>query len=109
MLRKRGMACFLTPLLLAVCGSGCIPGDSHADEQKDPHFERGRNLASSQDFSGAVSEFEKALETNPRSAAAHFELGWLYDTKLNDYAAAIYHYQKHLELQPSSERAGLIK
>jgi tetratricopeptide (TPR) repeat protein len=102
------MACFLIPLLLAVCGSGCIPGDSHADEQKDPHFERGRNLASSQDFAGAVSEFEKALETNPRSAEAHFELGWLYDTKLNDYAAAIYHYERFLQLQPNSQRTQSI-
>ncbi len=80
-------------------------GHSHVDEEKDPHFQRGRNLASSQDFKGAVDEFEKALETNPGSAAAHFELGWLYDTKLNDYAAAIYHYECYLQLQPNSERA----
>ncbi|HEX3721056.1 MAG TPA: LysM peptidoglycan-binding domain-containing protein [Verrucomicrobiae bacterium] len=108
MLRKRGIACFLILLLLAVCGGGCIPGDSHVDEEKDPHFQRGRNLASSQDFPGAVNEFEKALETNPHSAAAHFELGWLYDTKINDYAAAIYHYERYLQLQPNSQRAQSI-
>lgn len=108
MLRKRGIAFFLILLLLAVCGGGCIPGDSHVDEEKDPHFQRGRNLASSQDFPGAVNEFEKALETNPHSAAAHFELGWLYDTKINDYAAAIYHYERYLQLQPNSQRAQSI-
>ena len=108
MLRKRGIACFFILLLLAICGNGCIPGDSHVDEEKDPHFQRGRNLASSQDFKGAVEEFEKALETNPRSAAAHFELGWLYDTKINDYAAAIYHYERYLQLQPNSPRAQSI-
>jgi tetratricopeptide (TPR) repeat protein len=108
MLCKTGIACFFILLLLALCGNGCIPGDSHADEEKDPHFQRGRNLASGQDFKGAVAEFEKALETNPRSAAAHFELGWLYDTKINDAAAAIYHYERYLQLQPHSPRAQSI-
>jgi LysM repeat protein len=79
------------------------------DEEQDPHFQRGRNLVSSQYFKGAAEEFEKALESNPASAAAHFELGWLYDNKLNDYAAAIYHYERHLKLQPDSRRAALVK
>jgi LysM repeat protein len=104
----KGIACFFIFLSLAVCGGGCIPADSHVDEEKDPHFQRGRNLASSQDFKGAVAEFEKALETNPGSAAAHFELGWLYDTKINDYAAAIYHYERYLQLQPNSPRTQSI-
>ena len=96
--------------VLMICAGGCFQEDNnHLDEEQDPHFQRGRNLASSQDFKGAAQEFEKALETNPGSAAAHFELGWLYDTKLNDYAAAIYHYERHLQLQPGSERAALVK
>jgi LysM repeat protein len=105
MLRLPVMAKFAGLLALALCLSGCIPGDSHVDEEKDPHFQRGINLVNSQDFKGAVEEFEKALETNPHSAAAHFQLGWLYDNKVNDGAAAIYHYQRHLQLMPNSERA----
>jgi LysM repeat protein len=108
MLCKKGILCFFILLLPGICGNGCIPADSHVDEEKDPHFQRGRNLASGQDFKGAVAEFEKALETNPRSAAAHFELGWLYDTKINDFAAAIYHYERYLQLQPNSQRARSI-
>ncbi len=109
MLRSRVMARLAGLLALAVCLSGCIPGDSHVDEEKDPHYQRGINLVNSQDFKGAVEEFEKALETNPRSAAAHFQLGWLYDTKINDAAAAIYHYQRHLQLMPNSERAQSVQ
>lgn len=109
MLRSRVMAKLAGLLALAVCLSGCIPGDSHVDEEKDPHYQRGINLVNSQDFKGAVEEFEKALETNPRSAAAHFQLGWLYDTKINDGAAAIYHYQRHLQLMPHSERAQSVQ
>lgn len=109
MLRLRAIGYWAVLLLTAFGLSGCFRGEAHVDEEQDPHFQRGRNLVSSQDFKGAAQEFEKALETNPDSAAAHFELGWLYDTKLNDYAAAIYHYERHLELQPKSDRAGLVE
>jgi len=109
MLRLRVMAKFAGLLALALCLSGCIPGDSRVEEEKDPHFQRGINLVNSQDFKGAVEEFEKALETNPRSAAAHFQLGWLYDNKVNDSAAAIYHYQRHLQLMPDSDRARSVQ
>jgi len=109
MLRLRALGfCAVLFLLLGGVG-GCVRGDNRVDEEKDPHFQRGRSLASEQDFKRAADEFEKALESNPHSAAAHFELGWLYDTKLNDYAAAIYHYEKHLQLRPDSERAALVK
>ncbi len=109
MLLLRVMARCAGLLALAVCLGGCIPGDSHVDEEKDPHFQRGRNLVNSQDYKGAVAEFERALESNPGSAAAHFELGWLYDTKINDSAAAIYHYQRHLQMRPDSDRVQLVK
>jgi tetratricopeptide (TPR) repeat protein len=89
---------------------GCFPGnDNHQDEERDPHFQRGRDLVNSQEFKAAADEFEKALETNPRSAAAHYELGCLCDAKLNDYAAAIYHYERLLQLTPDSPRAPLVR
>jgi LysM repeat protein len=109
MLRLRVFGQCAVVFLLMSCLGGCFQGENRSDEEQDAHFQRGRNLASSQDFKGAALEFEKALENNPNSAAAHFELGWLYDTKLNDYAAAIYHYERHLSLQPDSGRASLVK
>jgi LysM repeat protein len=109
MLRFRAFGHWAILIVLLSFVAGCYQEDSRLDEEQDPHFQRGRNLASSQDFKGAAQEFEKALDTNPGSAAAHFELGWLYDTKLNDYAAAIYHYERHLKLQPDSHRASLVR
>ncbi len=109
MLRLRVMGKIAGMLALAVCLSGCIPGDSHVEEEKDPHFQRGINLVNGQDFKGAVEEFERALETNPHSAAAHFQLGCLYDNKVNDSAAAIYHYQCFLQLMPNAERGPLVQ
>jgi len=94
-------------LLLPALG-GCLPGEGHVDDEKDPHFQQGRNLVNSEDYKGAMTEFELALQTNPHSAAAHFELGWLYE-KAGDYAAAIYHYERHLQLQPDSPHAATVQ
>jgi len=109
MLRLRATGYCAVLYLLMSCSSGCVQGGHHVDDERDSHFQRGRILASAQDFKGAAEEFEKALEDNPRSAAAHFELGSLYDTKFNDYAAAIYHYDRLLQLRPDSKRAALVE
>lgn len=95
-------------LCFGICG--CIPsGESQLDEQKEPHFLTGRNLVSQMDFKGAIASFEKALEVNPRSASAHFELGCLYEEKDNDPAAAIYHYERFLKLRPNASEAELAR
>jgi len=61
------------------------------------------------DYQGAIEAFEQSLETNPHSAAAHFELGWLYDEKVPDPAAAIYHYGQYLKLNPHADNAEVIQ
>lgn len=61
------------------------------------------------DYKGAAESFERALEDNPRSMAAHWELGVLFDQHENDYAAALYHYNKALKLRPNSDRADIIR
>ncbi len=108
MLRLRAISRAGGLLALAACLSGCIPGDPRVDEEKDPHFQRGITLVNGLDYKGAEEEFEKALEENPRSAAAHFELGCLCDSMSNS-AAAIYHYERHLELMPNSPHAAMIQ
>lgn len=86
--------------------TGCFPGSTGpADEQKEPHFINGQLRTRSRDYPGAIEEFEKSLESNPRSASAHFELGWLYQESVKDFATAIYHYQQHNKLRPNSPMA----
>ena len=94
-------------LLVLLAGlTGCFPGSTGpADEQKEPHFINGQLRSRARDYPGAIEEFEKSLEANPRSASAHFELGWLYEESVKDFATAIYHYQRHNKLRPGSPLA----
>jgi len=98
----------LLPFLAAFLMSGCNrSGLGPLDEEKEPHFLAGKERISTLDWNGAIESFEKALQVNPRSAAAHFELGWIYDQKEVDPAAAIYHYDHFLRLRPQAENAEL--
>ena len=98
----------LTVLLLA--GGGCDPSDSSPlDEEKEPHFVLGKSRVNTMDYAGAVEAFTESLEANPRSAAAHFQLACLFDQKESDPAAAIYHYQEFLRLNPKADNAEVIR
>ncbi|MGO9587212.1 MAG: tetratricopeptide repeat protein [Limisphaerales bacterium] len=95
---------------LGVALNGCTPsGRSQLSEEKEPHFVLGKSRVNAMDFQGAIEAFEQSLEANPHSATAHFELGWLYDEKTSEPAAAIYHYQAYLKLNPNADNADVIK
>jgi len=93
-------------LTLSGCGSSTITG---ADEEKEPKFLIGRNRVNAMDYQGAIEAFEQALEANPRSGAAHLELGCLFAKNDSDPAAAIYHYEKYLRLRPDAENAEVLR
>jgi tetratricopeptide (TPR) repeat protein len=99
--------------LLLVSGllpSGCLPpGQGQSDEEKEPHFLAGKGHVKAMDYAAAIESFEKALEVNPRSAAAHFELGLLYENNQHDYAAAIYHFERFLQLRLKPEYGDEVK
>lgn len=97
-------------VLLCMALTGCFPvSDSQSDDGKEPNFIHGKSLCTQMDFQGAGEAFEKALEVNPRSAPAHFELAWLCEEKLNDPAAAIYHYNEYLKCSATQEKADVVK
>lgn len=96
--------------LLCVLIAGCRLGSqARSDEQKDPYFLAGKNRLQERDYQGAIDMFEKALDVNPRSAAAHFELGVLYEQQQSDYAAALYHYQRCVTLNSNFLSADLAR
>jgi tetratricopeptide (TPR) repeat protein len=109
MIRCRQLVC----LALAVtCGAfvcSCSPSNSSVpDEKKEAHYLVGRSRVNAMDYKGAIEAFEQALEVNPHSASAHFELGWLLEEKGNDPAAAIYHYQQYLKLSSNADNAANV-
>jgi hypothetical protein len=61
------------------------------------------------DYKGAIESFERAVQANPRNAAAHFELGILYEDRMKDPLTAAYHYQRHLQLRPKSAYIDTVK
>jgi tetratricopeptide (TPR) repeat protein len=97
-------------LWIGIALVGCTPPDQNqSDEEREPHFALGKSRINAMDYQGAVEAFQEALEANPHLAGAHFELGWLYDEKESDPAAAIYHYQQYLKLCPYAGNAEVIK
>jgi tetratricopeptide (TPR) repeat protein len=95
-------------MLLCLVLAGCRPGHG-GDEQKEPYFLAGKNRLQARDYQGAIEMFEKALDVNPRSASAHFELGILYEQQQGDYAASLYHYQKAINLKGDMLSADLAR
>ena len=97
-------------MLGCVALSGCTPAArSQSDEEKESHYLSGKSRVSTMDYKGAIEAFEKALEVNPHSAAAHLELGCLYDQREMDPAAAIYHYEKYLKLRSEAGNADVVR
>src|SRR5205809_100007 len=98
-------------VLFCACWSGCSQlGESSREEEKDPNYLTGKNRVAALDHQGAIDSFEKAVADNPHSAAAHLELGLIHQQYLaTNWARAIYHFEKYLELRPKANNADLIR
>lgn len=110
MIFSKRQGCFAVLLPVLWIAAGCGPmAESSVDEQREAHFLNGKARAQALDFPGAIEAYEKAIEVNPRNASAHFELGYLYEEKAADHAAAIYHYNRFLKLNGDSAHAQTIQ
>jgi LysM repeat protein len=99
-------------LLLLSCFafSGCQPMSvARVDEEREAYYMDAKEKLFAGDYEEAAIGFERALEVNPKNAAAHLELGLLHYEHLHNYVSAIYHFRKMLELRPDHLMAGQIK
>lgn len=99
-------------LLLVFCFvfSGCQPMSvARVDEEREAYYMDAKEKLFAGEYEEAAIGFERALEVNPKNAAAHLELGLLYYEHLPNYVSAIYHFRKMLDLRPDHAMAGQIE
>lgn len=96
--RSVGMAAGLVGLLVL---AGCdLVSQQKVNEESESHYQDGLVSLRLMDYDGAIRHFEDALQVNPNSGAAHFELGHLFSEKRTNDIRALYHYQRYRELRP---------
>ncbi len=98
-------------VVVVALASACRPAarPSGAELDRLPQYQRARKAAEAGDFRAAAGLYQQVLRAVPDAARAHLELGLLYDEKLGDPIAAIYHYRQFLELEPDSNRRDIVE
>jgi tetratricopeptide (TPR) repeat protein len=98
---KGGIFAALAALCIVLV-AGCERASGERREARDRHLRRAQAAKQAQDIDRAIAECEKALQRRPDLALAHRELGLMLDNYRQDYVAALYHYQRYLQLRPDS-------
>lgn len=91
---------WMAVVLLCLGGAGCEPWNRGGGEEEDPDYQAGLNHKRAGRAERAVGSFERALQRNPRSASAHFELGLLYYQGVTNYVRALNHFDHVKRLRP---------
>lgn len=106
---KPGLILYLL-LAMSLLVAGCDRfAEGAPDDDKNPMLADARARKNAYDYEGAIESLKKALEVNPRSVSANWELGLLYYQHVTNNAAAIYHFQRVLELKPTHKDAETIR
>ena len=100
---------FLGMTLLLVACSPEQKGEMPNNDYESSTFKRAKEKYELRDYRGAINLYEEVLRENASMAKAHFELGLIYNDKVNDPISAIYHFRKFLRLRPNSEREKTIQ
>ena len=88
---------------------GCSRVPAEQREARDRYLRRAAAAKEAQDIDGAIGYCEKALARHADLALAHRELGLMLDNYRQDYVAALYHYQRYLQLRPDSKNRADIE
>ena len=111
---KQEMAARAAAMLLLGFGlglglGGCTPGGRYADEENDQNIQAGKIQRRSGFYQEAEEAFQRALQNNPKSATAHYELGLLYYENMTNYPGALYHFERYRQLHPRPANEDVLK
>jgi len=85
-------------VLVLMVSLGCLGEDA------ETYFNRGNDYLNSGNYSWAISDYNKAIELDPKFAEAYYNRGLAYDY-LGDSSRAISDYNKAIELNPKDADA----
>jgi tetratricopeptide (TPR) repeat protein len=101
--RWESCVAWLTALLLAGFWTGCRPRDG-AGKQEDQNIRTGKTYLDAGLYDEAEKAFQRALQNNPNSAEAHWQLGVFYYQDRIDYVGALYHLSRYAKLPQAKNR-----
>jgi len=91
----------LLSILILICYT-TLP--IYAQNSAEEYYDSGVEKLDSGDFQGAIKDFNKAIEINPKYANAYYDRG-LAKAKLGDYRGALKDYNKTIEINPKHKMA----
>jgi len=91
----------LLSILILICYT-TLP--INAQNSAEEYFNSGIEKANSGDYEGAIKEFDKAVEINPKFAEAYYNRG-VAKGELGDYRGGIEDYNKAIEINPRYAKA----
>ena len=97
----------LSALLLAGCNESGLSQDEK--EEREPLVKTGVAYLEQEAWEDAEAAFKEALDKDPLLAKPHLELAQIYQQNIPNFVHAYYHYDRYLELRPSSEKADMIR
>lgn len=92
-------------LLLSLWGCS----DSKMLDERNPYYIQGIKHRRQSEYENAADAFKKCLRVSPQSAAAHLQLGMLYEDHLHQPVSALHHYQAYTRLRPGGDNAKVAK
>ena len=100
---------FLAALLIAFCTAGCdrLSGDGSTERKAVLKIRDAEALNEVRDYQRAVEAYEEAMRLDPSQVDAHFKAAVIYDKKLDQFVAAIYHYEVFLKMERDPEKSKL--
>jgi nucleoid-associated protein YgaU len=98
----------LAGLLMSLAGCGRA-GYLDEKERGNRILTKAYEMVDLGDYKTAVMLFRKVLDSYPTLARPHLDLALVLHERENDYLRAIYHYQRYLELRPSTEKDEMIQ